>query len=218
MKLSYINPEEFSKQLAEKKQSVEAIAEILEIEISLAKNIFSGHKSISNFEILKLHELAGFSYPNLITKDQTKDINQVKPEKTQRLGKYIQIYDPEFNKTHLPVYKKTLCEKCNLLIISPVNYCPYCGILLPHLIRRTNIDIIKNEPSDELLYLNSPVFNNRINQLQLSLNKVYKRLNINKSDFFQMLSGHRSLHKDEQKILIELLRAPIGYFAGREIK
>ena len=141
MKTSYINPEEFKKQLTENNLSLEAVAKILELEISIAKKIFSGYKSISNFRILKLHELVGFNYSSLITKNQIKTITQVKPKET-----------PLFNiRKPMPSSecKKTVCEKCNFLIITPVNYCPYCGILLPESIRVTNIELIKNEPSDE---------------------------------------------------------------------
>ncbi|BAX82094.1 hypothetical protein [Labilibaculum antarcticum] len=84
MAFKYINPEEFNKQLIEKALSVEAVAELLEIEIGIAKNIFSGYKSITNFEILKLHELVGFSYPDLIGKQKLLDPNKQKEIKIKK--------------------------------------------------------------------------------------------------------------------------------------
>ena len=63
MTTSYINSEEFDKQLAKKKLKAEDIAEILNLEISLAKSVFAGYKSIGEFEILKLHELGRLQLP-----------------------------------------------------------------------------------------------------------------------------------------------------------
>lgn len=137
MEVSYINPDEFNKQLTETNLSLEAIAELLEIKISLAEKIFSGHKAISNFRILKLHELAGFNYSNLITKNQTT--TPTKQKKTSPLSKNKPILDSEV--------KKIICEKCDFLIDSPVNYCPNCGTLLPESIRKVK----ENTPSNNCI-------------------------------------------------------------------
>lgn len=133
MAIKYINPEEFNKQLNEKILSVEAVAELLEIEISIAKNIFSGYKSITNFEILQLHELAGFSYPDLIGKQKTPDPNRkIKSNKTHDSNNNL----TKLRDTYLNVYQKANCEGCNFLIFNPINFCPKCGVLLPQTIRK----------------------------------------------------------------------------------
>lgn len=143
MAVSYINPEEFNKQLTEKKLSVETLAELLKIEISIAKDTFAGYKSISDFDTLKLHELAGFSYSHLLTKQKTRDVNiQVKPRRSRKS-------QTKLKETYINIYKKANCEECNFVIYNPVYFCPYCGELLPPTIRQDTTIPDKVKSSDE---------------------------------------------------------------------
>ncbi|BAX82097.1 hypothetical protein [Labilibaculum antarcticum] len=134
MTTSYINPKEFDRQLTEKKLTLKDVAEILTLEINHAKDIFAGYKSIPEIEILKLHELMGFVYLDLITSEKT--INENKPIKIVRPKKHSSNNNHSILKnTYLDIDEKASCEKCNFLINNPVNYCPNCGELLPQLIR-----------------------------------------------------------------------------------
>lgn len=134
MTTSYINPKEFDRQLTEKKLTLKDVAEILTLEINHAKDIFAGYKSIPEIEILKLHELMGFVYLDLITSEKT--INENKPIKIVRPKKQSSNNNHSISKNpYLDIDEKASCEKCNFLINNPVNYCPNCGELLPQLIR-----------------------------------------------------------------------------------
>jgi hypothetical protein len=137
MTTSYLNPEEFDKQLADKKLNAEDLAEILNLEIKLAKNIFAGHKSIPQLELLKLHEIVGFSYLNLITSKKTpnenKPVKKVSPKKPRLENNQS---NPILKNPYLDIDEKNSCEKCNFFIYNPVNFCPNCGELLPQLIRQ----------------------------------------------------------------------------------
>ncbi|MDM8160861.1 hypothetical protein QUH73_13640 [Labilibaculum sp. K2S] len=142
MTTSYINSEEFDKQLAEKKLNAENVAEILNLEISIAKSVFAGYKSIGEFEILKLHELAGFSYSKLITKEKTLNKNRpIKKEPNKN--------DSNLKDTKLNIYRKINCEKCDFLIYNPVNFCPNCGELIPQIIKQDKAVPEEDESSNE---------------------------------------------------------------------
>lgn len=134
MRAIYINPKEFAKQLSEKKQSIKSVAEFLEIEISIANKLFAGHKSISNFQILKLTEIGGFSYPGLVTKNRTHPLdcvseNEVNPSSQPAIiRKSIKI--------DRNIQQKYICKNCDFFISDTVNYCPSCGKALPQFIRK----------------------------------------------------------------------------------